>query len=95
MEKGRVGEDMKGLKHLVWLTQLGLSVAVPPVCFILLAVWLHRSHGWGGWVIWAGIILGIYSAAEGFRASVKAMALLEKNSGKEKEDPPVSFNEHG
>lgn len=83
---------MKSLKNLIWLTQLGLSVAVPPVCFILLAVWLRNTHGWGGWVIWAGIILGVYSAVEGFRASMKAMALLNKN--KEEPEPPVSFNEH-
>ena len=51
---------MKDLSLLVWLTQLGLSVALPPVCFILLAVWLRDSCGWGGWVLWAGIGLGIY-----------------------------------
>lgn len=83
---------MKYLKSLIWLTQMGLSVVVPPVCFILLAVWLRNSHGWGGWVIWAGIILGVYSAVEGFRAAVKAMALLDPH--KKDEEPPVSFNEH-
>lgn len=83
---------MKSLKNLIWLTQLGLSVAVPPICFILLAVWLRDTHGWGGWVIWAGIILGAYSAVEGFRASMKAMTLLNKE--KEEKEPPVSFNEH-
>jgi len=82
---------MKSLKNLIWLTQLGLSVAVPPVCFILLAVWLHNTKSWGAWVIWVGILLGVYSAVEGFRASMKAMALLNKDK---KEDPPVSFNEH-
>lgn len=80
------------MKNLIWLTQLGLSVAVPPVCFILLAVWLRSCHGWGGWVIWAGIILGVYSAIEGFRAAMKAMALLNKD--KKDAEPPVSFNEH-
>ena len=86
---------MKGLKNLIWLTQLGLSVAVPPIGFIWLAVWLHKSHDWGVWVIFAGIFLGLYSAVEGFRATVKTMAQLEKHSKEEKEDPPVSFNEHG
>ena len=37
---------MKELTLLTWLTQLGLSVAVPPVLFILLAVWLRDSQGW-------------------------------------------------
>ena len=85
---------MKHLKSLIWLTQLGLSVAAPPVCFILLALWLRNSHGWGSWVIWAGIFLGVYSAVEGFRATLKAMAMMDKHSRKEKEEPPVSFNEH-
>ena len=87
--------NMKHMQLLIWLTQLGLSTALPLAGFILLAVWLHRSHNWGVWVIFAGIFLGLYSAVEGFRATVKAMAQLEKNSKEEKEDPPVSFNEHG
>ena len=41
---------MKNVTLLVWLTQLGLSVALPPAGFIFLAVWLRDSCGWGGWV---------------------------------------------
>ena len=82
---------MKDLSLLVWLTQLGLSVAVPPVVFILLAVWLQDSRGWGGWVLWVGIILGIYCAITGFVSSMKALKQL---SADKKEEPPVSFNEH-
>ena len=78
---------------LVWLTQLGLSVAFPLAGFILLAVWLRSSLGWGDWVIWVGLLLGLYSAVNGLRHSLKAMELLSRN---EKDDapPPVSFNEH-
>ena len=36
---------MKDLSLLVWLTQLGLSVAVPLAGFILLAVWLRSRFG--------------------------------------------------
>jgi hypothetical protein len=84
---------MKDLSLLVWLTQLGLSVALPPACFILLAVWLRNSHGWGIWVIWAGIGLGLICAIDGLRTSLKAM---ERLSRKSKDDPPpaVSFNDH-
>lgn len=84
---------MKGMSLLVWLTQLGLSVAVPPACFIFLAVWLHESCGWGSWVIWAGIVLGFVSALDGLRYSLKTMAKLSVPK-EEKEDPPVSFNDH-
>ena len=83
---------MKNLKLLVWLTQLGLSVAVPPAMFILLALWLRDSCGWGGWVLWIGIVLGIVTAIDGLRTSLKAMSRLSEN--KKREEPPVSFNEH-
>jgi Na+-driven multidrug efflux pump len=83
---------MKDLSLLVWLTQLGLSVALPPVCFILLAVWLRDSCGWGGWVLWVGILLGIYCAITGFISSMKTLKQL--TSDKKQEEPPVSFNEH-
>jgi hypothetical protein len=83
---------MKNLKLLVWLTQLGLSVAVPPAMFILLSLWLRDSCGWGGWVLWVGIVLGMVSAIDGLRTSLKAMSRLSKN--KKQEDHPVSFNEH-
>ena len=84
---------MKDLSLLVWLTQLGLSVALPPAGFILLAVWLRNSRGWGDWVIWVGIALGLICAIDGFRTSLKAM---ERVSRKPKDDtpPPVSFNDH-
>ena len=83
---------MKDLSLLGWLTQLGLSVALPPAAFIFLAVWLNRSFGWGQWVIWVGIAVGFICAIQGFRDSLK---LLERLSAdKDKDDPGVSFNEH-
>ena len=41
-------------RHLVWLTQFGLSVVLPPVLFLLGAVWLRKQFGLGGWVIFVG-----------------------------------------
>lgn len=82
---------MKNVTMLVWLTQLGLSVAVPPACFVLLALWLRDSCGWGGWVLWAGILLGIYSAVMGFVSSLRTM---ERMSRDKQQDKPVSFNDH-
>jgi len=85
---------MKELSLLVWLTQLGLSVAFPLAGFVLLAVWLRSSFGWGAWVIWAGLILGLGGAVKGFRHSLKAMELLSRDKKKKKDPPPVAFNEH-
>ena len=84
---------MKDLSLLVWLTQLGLSVALPFGGFILLALWLQSEWGWGQWVLWVGIVLGIICAIDGFRSSIKAMERLSKGK-KDPEPPPVSFNDH-
>ncbi len=84
---------MKDLTLLVWLTQLGLSTALPLAGFILLALWLKSSFGWGDWVLWTGIILGIITAVDGFRNSLKAMERLSKRK-REDAPPPVSFNDH-
>lgn len=84
---------MKDLNLLIWLTQLGLSVAVPLAGFLLLAVWLNQSCGWGRWVIFAGLLLGLISAVKGFRSSLRAMELMSKNRNKP-EPPSVSFNDH-
>lgn len=83
---------MKDLSLLVWLSQLGLSVALPPAAFIFLAVWLNRSCGWGTWVIWAGIVIGFSCSIQGFRDSLKLLERLSE--GKKKDDPGISFNEH-
>ena len=60
--------------------------------FVLLAVWLRNSLGWGQWVIYAGIGLGLILAIDGLRTSLKA---LERLSRKKDEPPaPISFNDH-
>lgn len=82
--------DMKNVSLLVWVSQLGLSVAIPLAGFVLLGVWLNRQCGWGSWTIWAGILLGMLCAIQGFRNSLKAMAHLTK----EEKTPPISFQEH-
>lgn len=83
---------MKDLNLLVWLTQLGLSVAAPLAGFILLALWLRDYFGWGQWVLWVGIILGLYSGLHGLVQSLKVLARLSDK--KTDSPPPVSFNDH-
>lgn len=82
---------MKTVNLLIWLTQLGLSVAAPPVIFIWGAVWLRNTQGWGDWVVWAGVALGVYSAIQGLRGCIKAMARMAKE---DRGEPPVSYNDH-
>ena len=85
-------QRMKDLQLLIWLTQLGLSTALPLAGFILLSVWLHQKFQWGIWVVIVGVVLGIICAVDGLRSSLKAMARMGKDK---KESPPaVGFNDH-
>lgn len=83
---------MKNLHLLVWLTQLGLSTAVPLAGFVVLAVWLRNRYDLGLWVIFVGIGLGLFCAVDGFVRNLKALDGLSKD--KKAEEPPVSFGEH-
>lgn len=84
---------MKNISLIVWLTQLGFSIAFPLAGFILLAVWLRSRFDLGIWVLIVGIILGIIGAIDGLRSSLKAMERLSKDNS-ESDPPPVSFNDH-
>lgn len=84
---------MKELSLLVWLTQLGFSVAFPLAGFILLAVWLRERFGLGMWIVWIGIVLGFVGAIDGLRSSLKALERLSRRK-RDGGPPPVSFNEH-
>lgn len=85
---------MREFNLLIWLTQLGISVAAPLVLCTLGALWLRSRFGLGGWVLFVGIGLGIYLAVDGFRTSLKAMERMDKSTDKKSETPPVSFNDH-
>ena len=83
---------VKNIKMLVWLTQLGMSVALPPLGFIYVAVRLREKFSLGNWVIFAGIALGVLCAIDGLRSSLKAMEKMSET--KDKPQPPISFNDH-
>ena len=83
---------MKNLHLLTWVTQLGLSTAVPLAGFVVLAVWLRSRFDLGVWVVFVGIGLGVFSAIDGFVRNLKALDRLSKD--KEEKEPPVSFGEH-
>ena len=84
---------MKEWGLLIWLPQFGISVVFPLIGFLMLAVWLHNSRGWGGWVIWVGLLFGLITAAVGFRDTAKAM--LQMSGHKDtRQEPGVSFNDH-
>lgn len=83
---------MKNLHLLVWLTQLGLSTAVPLAGFVLLAVWLRNRFQLGVWVLLVGIGVGLFCAVDGFYKSLKILSSMDKKQ--EDKVPPVSYTEH-
>ena len=83
---------MKNANLLIWLTQLGISVAAPLGGFIWLGVWLRQRFGLGVWVVLAGVFVGVVCAIDGLRVSLKAMERMAKD--KKEDPPPVSFNDH-
>ena len=84
---------MKDLKLLIWLTQLGISVAAPLGGFIWLGIWLRQRFQLGVWVVLLCIFLGVVCAIDGMRVSLKAMERMG-NHPEDKDPPPVSFNNH-
>ncbi len=83
---------MKNINLLIFITQLGLSVALPPAVFILLALWLRDRFALGNWVVVAGILIGAICAIDGLRTSLRAIARLSKDPNEE--EPPLAFNDH-
>ena len=74
-------------RHLVWLTQFGLSVALPPVLFLLGAVWLKNEFAL------VGLLLGLAGSVGSLRSNLKSI----DREGKEdtpRTPPPISFNNH-
>ena len=49
-------------RHLVWLTQFGLSICLPLILCVAASVWVQKTFSLGGWVVAAGVILGILGA---------------------------------
>lgn len=45
------------------LTQLGLSVAAPPILLVFLALWMQKRFAVGEWVLLCAILLGVFSGA--------------------------------
>ncbi len=86
---------MQDLGLLIWITQLGISVATPLAGYTLLAVWLTRRFSLGSWVIVVGVLLGISGAIGGLREALKSMdKYISRKKPNKPEPPTVSFPEH-
>lgn len=88
---------MKELSMLTWLTQLGLSVALPLAGFIWLAVWLRQTYELGVWVIFLGVFLGLYCAVYGGIQNLKVLGRMHQSQKKDKKHGSIQsvyFNDH-
>ena len=85
---------MKDLGLLIWVTQLGISVAAPLVGYILIAVWLQHRFELGAWIVVVGAVLGTAGAVRGLKDALKSMDKYIKRKKKDAAPPPVGFSEH-
>lgn len=87
---------MKEVNMLVWITQLGISVAAPLAGFSLLGLWLRSRFSLGVWVMIVCIALGMIGAVSGLRSSLKIMERMDGSNPKQQDapPPPTSYNEH-
>ena len=83
---------MKNISLIVWMTQLGLNVALPPAGFILLGSYVKNRFSLGNWVIWVAVALGLVCAIHGLISSLAKMQKMAQQD--EEEKPPVAFNDH-
>lgn len=83
---------MQGLRELVWLTELGLSIVSPLVLCVLGAAWLRGRFSLEPWIVIIGLLVGLGGAFSAGLAFYRHTRLMDKKPGKK--DPPVYFNEH-
>lgn len=79
------------LKNIVWLTQLGLSVAAPIVLGVLGSVWLRDRFGLGGWVVVVGTVLGVGAA---FVSLWRDLREMDRQAREDDRGSGTGFNEH-
>ena len=82
---------MKNIRLLALLSQLAVSIITPLLLNILLARWLTVRFLLGGWVMAAGVLLGIAGAVSGL---VRSLRQLQREADRETKDVPLSFNDH-
>ncbi len=86
-------KDLIGaMENLVWLTQLGLSVLVPPVCLTWFCSWLVNSKGASPLWYLLFLPLGLACGAMSFWKFCKMV--MHKAKPKKDEKQRVYFNKH-
>ncbi len=66
-------KSYNALQYLVYFTQLGLSIATPPVLCLLGAIWLQKRFAIEDWILLVAIILGFGAGISNFVQFLKRM----------------------
>ena len=82
---------MKTLELILWVTQFGLSVFIPPCVLLLLSHWLQSRFGWG---LWCPLVLGLLGLLISLSTARANWKFMRKTAEKNQKEPPVSFNNH-
>lgn len=78
--------DFSSLQALSFFTQAGLSFCIPLVLCIWGAAALQRRFGLGGWVLFVGIFLGLYSGVSGFLGIIRSMDEMTRRKKEEERE---------
>lgn len=71
------------LRWIAWVTTLGISLITPVVLAVYAALWLQKRFALGGWVVIAGILLGLGGAGVSFwRFTREAQAAARRRKEK-------------
>ena len=81
--KGKVKRMSKASRRAViqnigHLTQLGFSIAFPPILCTMGALWLQKRWALGSWVVLAGVLFGMVSGISCFLTFAQSMVRRSK-----------------
>lgn len=79
------------LRDLVFLTQLGFSLAAPPILCVAVCWWLQRRFDLGAWVMILGILLGIGGSCS---TALQFYRMMRRRAEKDEPDSQAAFNTH-
>ena len=74
--------------NLLYMTQIGLSMSIPPILSMLAAGWLQQRFQLGDWVILLGILFGI----GGMITNLLEYVRLFSNRAKKETEERIAFN---
>lgn len=76
----KVKKSFDAFKNLVFLSQIGLSLVLPIILFLMLASYLQTRFSLGTWVMPVALILGLISGGSSFISFLRYMYNEAKKS---------------